>query len=252
MAGRARLYVIAGSHPCATAEAALRHKAVAYRVVELPHELHRVHQRLRFGRPTVPAMLLDGDKVVGSSAIVQRVDALVPEPPLLPSDPARRAAVAEAEQWGDEVLQNVTRRIEIAAHLRRPEALPSYMERSRLPAPPLLVRRAGALVMRSAMRFHRAHDDAVRADLAALPAHLAHVDQLIASGVIGGERPNAADLQIGASLKVLSTLGDIDPMLSGPARELGERLFGDLLGGRCPAGALPAGWLPRGRAGRPV
>ncbi len=236
--------MIASSHPCATAEAALRHKAVAYRVVELPHELHRVHQRLRFGRPTVPTMLLDGDKVVGSIAIVHRIDALVPEPPLLPRDPARRAAVAEAEQWGDDVLQNVTRRIEVAAHLRRPETLPSYMQHSRLPAPPLLVRLAGPLVMRGAVRFHGAHDDAVRADLAALPAHLAHVDRLIAAGVIGGEQPNAADLQIGASLKVLSTLGDIDPLLSRPARELGERLFADLLGGRCPAGALPADWLP--------
>ena len=244
MEGGARLYVIAGSHPCATAEAALRHKAVGYRVVELPHELHRVHQRLRFGRPTVPTMLLDGDKVVGSTAIVHRIDALVPEPPLQPLDPARRAAVAEAEQWGDDVFQNVTRRIEVATHLRRPQSLPSYMQHSRLPAPSPLVRLAGPLVMRRAVRFHGAHDDAVRADLAALPAHLAHVDQLIADGVIGGEQPNAADLQIGASLKVLSTLGDIDPLLSGPARELGERLFADLLGGRCPAGALPTGWLP--------
>jgi glutathione S-transferase len=238
-----KLYVIASSHPCATAEAALRLKGMPYRVVELPPELHRVHQRLRFRRPTVPSMVLDGQKLIGSRAIVHRVDELVPDPPLLPEDPSRRAAVEGAERWGDEVLQNVARRIEIAAHLRRPEALPSYMEDSRLPSPPWLVRLTGPLVMRSAARFHGANEGAVRADLAALPAHLDHVDELIAASVIGGARPNAADLQLGSSLKVLSDLGDVHPLLEGrPALGLGERLFPELRGSS-PAGALPASWL---------
>jgi glutathione S-transferase len=99
--------------------------------------------------------------------------------------------------------------------------------------------------MRHAARFHGAYEDVVRADLAALPAHLDHVDELIAAGVIGGERPNAADLQIGSSLKVLSELGDVNPLLEGrPALALAERrLFPDLRG-NCPTGALPAQWLP--------
>jgi glutathione S-transferase len=240
----AKLYVIASSHPCATAEAALRLKGVAYRVVELPAELHRVHQRLRFARATVPAMVLGGDRVIGSRAIVHHVEELVPDPPLLPEEPSRRVAVEEAERWGDEVLQNVARRIEIAALLRRPDALPSYMKDSRLPWPTPLVRLAGPLVMRSAARFHGASEHAVRAHLAALPAHLDHVDDLIVEGVIGGEQPNAADLQLGSSLKVLADLGDVRPLLEGrPALGLGERLFPDLRG-RCASGALPASWLP--------
>jgi glutathione S-transferase len=240
----ANLYVIASSHPCATAEAALRLKGIRYRVVELPAELHRIHQRLRFGRQTVPSMVLDGQRLIGSRAIVHRVDDLVPEPPLLPAEPRRRAAVEDAERWGDEVLQNVARRIELAAHLRRPEALPSYMEDSRLPSPPWLVRLGGPLVTRSAVRFHGANESAVRADLAGLPGHLDHVDELIAAGVIGGERPNAADLQLGSSLKLLSGLDDVHPLLEGrPALGLGERLFPQLRG-RTPTGALPASWLP--------
>jgi glutathione S-transferase len=240
----AKLYVIASSHPCATAAAALRLKGVAYELAELPPELHRLHQRVRFGRPTVPSLVIDGQRLTGSRAIVHWVDELVSDPPLLPKDPSRRAAVEDAERWGDEVLQNVARRIEIAALLRRPEALPSYMEDSRLPSPPSLVRLAGPLVMRSAARFHGANEDAVRADLASLPAHLDHVDELIAAGVIGGEQPNAADLQLGSSLKILSDLGDVRPLLEPrPALRLGERLFPDLRG-RCPTGALPASWLP--------
>jgi glutathione S-transferase len=240
----AKLYVIANSHPCATAEAALRIKGVPYRVVEFPAELHRLHQRFRFGRPTVPSMVLDGEKVTGSRAIVHRVEELAPDPPLLPADPAARAPVEEAERWGDDVLQNVARRIEIVALLRRPEALPSYLEASRLRWPARLVGLAGPLVMRHAARFHGAHEQVVRADLAALPAHLNHVDELIAAGVVGGERPNAADLQLGSSLKVLSDLGDVYPLLEGrPALAPGERLFPDLRGS-CPTGALPARWVP--------
>ena len=238
-----KLYVIPSSHPCATVEAALQLKGIPYRVVELPPELHRLHQRLRFGQPTVPSMVLDGHRLIGSRAIVHRVDELVPDPPLLPDDPSRRATVEDAERWGDDVLQNVTRRIEVAVHLRRPEALPSYMEDSRLPSPPWLVRLTGPLVMRSAARFHGANEDAVRADLASLPAHLDHVDELIASGVIGGERPNAADLQLGSSLKVLSGLGDVRPLLEGrPALRLGEDLFPKLRGSS-PTGSLPASWF---------
>jgi glutathione S-transferase len=246
----AKLYVIASSHPCATAEAALRIKGVTYQVVELPAELHRLHQRWRFGRPTVPSIVLEGERVVGSRAIVHRVDELVPDPPLLPEDPSRRAAVEDAERWGDEVLQDVARRIEIAALLRRPEALPSYMEDSRLPWPSWLVRRAGPLVMRSAAWFHGANEHAVRADLASLPAHLDHVDELIAAEVVGGERPNAADLQLGSSVRILSDLGDVQPLLEArPALRLGER-FSPLLRGNCPTGAFPASWLPRGAARR--
>jgi glutathione S-transferase len=35
----------------------------------------------------------------------------VPEPPLFPADPDRRAAVEEAERWGERVLQPVPRQL---------------------------------------------------------------------------------------------------------------------------------------------
>ncbi len=236
-----KLYVIAGSHPCFTAEAALRLKGLDYRRVELPHQLHRVIMRRKFGGPAVPAMVLDdGEKVQGSRAILRRIDELEHDPPFYPT-----AEVEEAERWGDEVFQNAVRRIEIAAQLRRPESMPTYTRGSRFAAPAALEKRVGPLVMRAGVKFHGITDARVREDLAAFPGHLDRIDEWIRSGVMGGEQPNAADLQIGSSLKAISTIGDMEPLLRGrPALALGERLFPDLVGS-CPAGALPASWLPR-------
>jgi glutathione S-transferase len=62
--------------------------------------------------------------------------------------------------------------------------------------------------------------------------------------VIGGEQPTAADLQIGATLRVLLTVGDLRPLIEGrPAGELARRWFPDYAGD-VPTGAFPAGWVP--------
>ena len=41
-------------------------------------------------------------------------------------------------------------------------------------------------------------DGEARSDLAALPRQLERIDGWIAEGLLGGEQPNAADLQIGS------------------------------------------------------
>jgi glutathione S-transferase len=65
-----------------------------------------------FGARTVPAVRFDdGEKVSGSRAILARLDELAPDPPLLPSDPEVRAEVLRAEEWGEEVLQPIARRL---------------------------------------------------------------------------------------------------------------------------------------------
>ena len=78
-----------------------------------------------------------------------------------------------------------------------------------------------------------------------------HVDALAADGVIGGESATAADLQIGATLRVMLTLGDLRPLIEGrPAEQVAMRWFADYRGD-IPAGAFPAGWVPA-RAGVPL
>lgn len=241
-----RLYVAQSSHPSEAVRKALELKAIPYRTVELLIPTHALLVRLRFARRTVPALLLDGgEKVQGSRAIMRRLDELAPDPPLLPAAEPQRGAVLDAERWGEEVLQPLARRAAWSALRRRPDAIPSYQEASQLPRLPRPVVRAVApAVIRIAGAMSGTTDATVRDELAALPAHLDRVDAWIADGVLGGEQPNAADLQIGASLRLLSTLGDVRPLLAGrPADALARRLFADFPGD-VPAGAYPAGWVP--------
>jgi glutathione S-transferase len=65
--------------------------------------------------------------------------------------------------------------------------------------------------------------------------------------VIGGDAPNAADLQIGATLRVLLCLGDLRPLLEGRAGERIARAWFPEYRGDVPAGAFPAGWVPAPR-----
>jgi glutathione S-transferase len=80
-----------------------------------------------------------------------------------------------------------------------------------------------------------------------LPNQLARIDEWIGEGVLGGEQPNAADLQIGCSLRLLMTIGDVRPLVEAhPAAAL-TRYFPPS-DGAIPAGTLPASWLPAGDA----
>ncbi len=234
------LYVIHGSHPCITAERALQLKGQPYRLHEMAPALHVPEQWLRFRQQTVPALVLgNGEKVVGSRAIVHRLDQIVPTPQLLPQDPALRARVVEAERWGDEVLQPVPRRLVWTGVCERPDALTSYSEGSRLPLPGFVQRLAAPRIARVARWRNRGGEAAAREDLAVLPAQLDRVDAWIAEGVMGGAEPNAADLQIAPSIGLLATMDDLEPLLDGrPCLALARRLFPSRPG-HLPAGALP-------------
>jgi glutathione S-transferase len=83
----------------------------------------------------------------------------------------------------------------------------------------------------------------VRADLRALDHHLARVDRWIEHEVVGGEQPNAADLQIGSGLALLLTIEDVERAFGDrPAAGLARKWFPDYPG-RVPAGTLPEEWL---------
>jgi glutathione S-transferase len=239
-----RLYSQPGSHPCAAVEAALKLKSIDYDRVDLLPLSQVIIGPLRYGGGTVPGMRLGSERLVGSRTIMRRLDALAPEPPLLPApdDPAY-ASVLDAERWGDEVLQAVPRRIIDAAFLRRPAAMESYAGDAKLPLPVGLMRPALPLTARLMAFKNKARDEAARADLAALPGQLDRIDTWIAEGLLGGERPNAADLQIGSTIRLLMSIGDVRPLVEGrPAASL-ARYFPPLAG-EIDAGVLPAQWLP--------
>ena len=179
---------------------------------------------LRYGGSTVPGLRLDGERLVGSRQILRRLDELVPEPALLPPPgTASYAQVLDAERWGDEVLQSIPRRVLDLAFLSRPDAMLTYVGDAKLPLPVGLLRPALPLTARLMAIKNKAREDAVRADLAALPSQLERIDSWIADGLLGGERPNAADLQIGSTVRLLLTVADVRPLMMGipqPARPL--------------------------------
>lgn len=236
------LYVLPGSHPCAAVEVALTMKSVDYRRVDLLPMSQLLIGPVRYGGVTVPGMRVDSQRLVGSRAIMRRLDELVPEPALLPSDPKARERVIEAERWGDEEFQDVPRKIIDVGFLRDPGAMLSYLGDARLPLPRGLMRpalRPTAVLM--ALR-NKASERTARAAIASLPAKLERIDNLIAEGVIGGEQPNAADLQIGSTVRLLETIRDLRPLIAErPALRL-ARYFPEMVG-EIPAGTLPGDWV---------
>jgi glutathione S-transferase len=243
-----KLYAIPGSHPCAAVEVALRLKSIEYKRVDLLPLAQLAIGPLRYGGSTVPGLRIDGERLAGSRTIMRRLDALVPEPPLLPplSDAVARARVLEAERWGDEVLQSVPRRLLDAAFLRDPACMESYVGDAKLPLPAGMLRPALPLTAKLMARRNKADDAKAKADLAALPAQLEHIDAWISDGVLGGDQANAADLQIGSSIRLMMTLADVRPIIEGPPahRALSLTRWFEPQAGEAPSGTLPAEWLP--------
>jgi hypothetical protein len=92
------------------------------------------------------------------------------------------------------------------------------------------------------VRVNEATDEAVRADLAALDSMLDRVDEWIADGVLDGEELNAADFQIGASVRLLLTFRDLRPLIeSRPACRLARRAVPAYAGDAQPV--FPSPWL---------
>ncbi|MEX1140957.1 MAG: glutathione S-transferase family protein [Thermoleophilaceae bacterium] len=239
------LHVIPFSPPCEAVKVALGRKGLEYETVGLtpgPHadEVERVYGE---GRRTVPGLLIDGEPVHGSIAIHERLEAMLPQPPLYPEPIAD--AVRAAERWGDGELQPAMRRMFWGTMHFRPEALGTFGGPGSLD--PAGVDFAIKL-LRATWRYIGITAETVAADIAALPAQVDRVDELVADGILGGEDPTAADLQIGASLQLLLTLGDLRPLIAGrPAESVAQRWFGSHPGD-VPAGALPAGWVPAATA----
>jgi glutathione S-transferase len=237
----ARLYVVHGSHPCATVERALELKGLAFKRVEIPAAMQPLVMKPLFGGRTVPGIRFeDGEKVQGSRAILRAIERRVPEPPLYGGP-----EVDEAERWGDEVLQPIPRRLLWAAFSANKRAMHGYQEGAKTPPLPMPVLLAAApAVLAIERRLNGVDEAAVRRDLAALPGHLDRIDAWIADGVLGGERPNAADLQIATTSRLLLTIGDAAPLFDGhPAREHALALFPEA-SGSVPPGVYPPAWLP--------
>jgi glutathione S-transferase len=235
-----RLYLVHGSHPCATVEKAFELKGRPLKRVELPASSQPLVMKALFGGRTVPGLKFDdGEKVQGSRAILRALERRVPDPPLY-DGPAGAAAIEDAERWGDEVFQGIPRRLLWAAFTQHPRAMHGFQDGARSPKLPMpVVVAAAKVVLPIERRLNDVDDAGVRADLARLPLLLDQVDQYIADGVLNGARPNAADLQIAPTIRLLNALEDVRPLIAGrPAEAFASRWFAPLTAS-VPAGALP-------------
>jgi glutathione S-transferase len=242
------LYVIPGSHACRSAMLMLAHKRLAYRRVEVVTGLHPVMARLhgfdaggqtrtaggrrtlglRLGDflGTVPGLADGHERVSTNHRIARFLEERHPEPPLFPADPAQRAAVEEAERWGNETLQMNARRILGAAVMRDPRAFSRLTADGRLGC--LLYHRplARRLLIPRLKSIFAASETAERELLRELPQRLDRIDAWIADGVLGQTQLNAADYMIAPSLALILYRPDVLPLFEGrPTLALLDRLL---------------------------
>jgi glutathione S-transferase len=234
-----KLYGTPPSPPSHSARLMLEHKGLEHRIVWLLPGLWPALLRTRgFRGGTVPAMKIGGRRIQGSRLISRALEEARGEPPLFPADPQQRLAVEEAERWGDEVLQDVPRRIVRWISVHRPEARVMIARQVGVPLP-----RFAAWINVPAARHLARKVDAdgqIQRAIRQVPDVLDQVDELISTKVIGGEQPNAADLQIATSVRALLTVRDLAPVTDGrPAAELALRHLPDFPPD-FPPGTLPA------------
>jgi glutathione S-transferase len=233
------LYGTPPSPPSHSARLMLEHKGLEHKTVWLLPGLHPFLIRTRgFRGSTVPAMKIDGRKVQTSRAISRALEEVKPDPPLFPAEPERRLDVEEAERWGDEVLQDVPRRIVrwLTAHSQEARVMIARDVGTPLPSVAAAVNAPVARALAGKVDA----DAQVKRTIAEVPVVLDQVDELIATGVIGGDEPNAADFQIATSVRAIMTVQDLRPAFEGrPAADLAMRYLPEL-GNDFPAGMYPA------------
>jgi glutathione S-transferase len=232
------LHAVPPSHPCMTVAAALELKGLEYERVDFPHteRLERMEEIYGEGNSTVPGLLIDSEPVHGSRKILARLEQLSPEPGLYPSEEVR-----EAERWGDQELQDLGRCLPWGAMYFRPESMGTFAGGDPLDPPGTDF---AIKFVRATWRYHKITATRLHEDLAGLPAKIAHIEALAQDGVLDGEQPNAADLQIAATIRVLLPLGDLGPLFEGSAAERIALRFFPSYPGSVPKGAYPAGWAP--------
>ncbi len=103
-----KLLQFSTSHYCRKARLALGYKQIAYIVENLTPGLHRLRLKPLTGLTTVPVLLPEVENLpaaIGDSTQIFRVlDALQPEPTLIPADPAQQTEAWVLEDWLDESI----------------------------------------------------------------------------------------------------------------------------------------------------
>ena len=234
---------VPGSHPSLAAELMLRYKGVAYRRFDLPNGANRfILPLLGFDVRTVPVLRLDGERVTTTRRIARALEARQPDPPLFPGE--GRAAVEAAESWADDELQEGVRRLARWATGKDPESMATFLDGVHMGLPEGVVRASLPVVGPVVKAQLKTPDAAAENAARALPEQLDRVDALLAEGVIGGERPNAADFQVATSVRLAMCFDQLrEKVAARPAGAHALRICPDYPGRFGPV--LPEAWIAK-------
>jgi glutathione S-transferase len=105
---------------------ALGHKSLTADWVDVDPADRSEVERLS-GQPLVPVLELDGRVIADSTAIIEELERLQPDPPLYPREPARRAEVEIFVDWFNRVWKRPPNELE--AELTKGEPDPDTTER---------------------------------------------------------------------------------------------------------------------------
>lgn len=243
------LYVIPGSHACRSAMLMLRHKGLPYRRVDVVTLTHPVVTSLlgfnaggqtraaggkrtfglrlgdRLG--TVPALAAGKERISTNHGIARFLDERQPDPPLLPHDPQRRAAIEAIESWANGDLQMTARRIPGAAWRANPQGCVHDAADGRMGY--LLYKRPWArrLVMPTLAReVFRANPEEDEELLREFEGMLDRIDGWIDEGLLNAPELSVADFMVAPSLALIWYRRDVRSMYQGRAAlELLDRLL---------------------------
>jgi len=234
------LHAVPFSHPCMTVRAGMEHKGLEWEEVMWQSGPHadQIEEIYGTGRRTVPGILIGDEPVHGSVAILEELERRIPENPLYPEPIAD--AVSAAERWADLEFQDLGRSLSFGALRFRPESLGTFVGAGDLDPAGIDFAMKSVYLTWKYMGFTAVQ---LAEELENLPGMIARIDELAAQGLIDGDEPTAADLQIASTARVLLTIADLHPVLEDSAAErIAMRYFADYPG-LIKAGAFPAGWV---------
>jgi glutathione S-transferase len=226
----------------------LEHKGVDYRTVVLPTGPHGLLVRLR-GFPghrtpirqvdgathrmlamldragTVPALRYGEHRVQRNYEIARFLERELPDPPLFPADMEQRAAVEEAESWGDDVFQMTARRTVLATASHGLDAIHNRGNRGRLGALLASSEPVRRFATRGARLSFRANPDNEAKLLEELDPMFDRIDDWIEAGVLNGQALNVADYVIAPSIALLTYCPELRARIAArPAGALVDRV----------------------------
>ena len=176
-----KLYQFCISHYCEKARWALDYKGINYQTVNLlPGQHVNTIRKLTRAESSVPVLEHDGQIIQGSGHILDYLDKVFPDKPLLPADPDLQARVLEWEQKLDEQAGPALRTWVYHYFLQRPKVVVPMLAAGTPFYNRILLSLAFSRVdeiMRKWMKISQKTADSSQATLEALVTELAEIYQ---------------------------------------------------------------------------